>query len=130
MGSKRNAEGSQKIKTLAQVISGKVPQEFIIPTRRYIREGPAKWAGNFSAVLFLFSDNLLVTKAGRGGSYDSKVLLELAGAKVSKLDDSKKYVNAFQVEAISTTKGNHEYIFACESEIERDSWIKAIYQAS
>ena len=127
--SKRNAEGSEKMKFLSTALSGKVPKEFIAPHRKYIFEGSVKWVSNFTAYLFLFSDLLLVTKAGRhNNSFDSKVMIRLDNISINKCDDTKKPENAFKISIVDEERKKQDFIFSCQSEMDRDSWIKNIYQ--
>merc|ERR1711879_507468 len=109
-------------------MGGKVPSEFICPSRKYIREGNAKWAGNFNTTIFLFTDILLITKPNRSGtSFDSKAMLQVSQLSVEKCEDAKKVANAFKLTCAGDNKKTQEYTFSCETELERDSWIKSIY---
>lgn len=127
--SKRNAEGSEKMKFLATALSGKVPKEFIAPHRKFIHEGSVKWVSNFSAYLFLFSDLILITKPGRHlTSFDSKVIISLDNISINKCDDTKKPENALKLSIMDENHKKQEFVFSCSSEFERDSWIKNIYQ--
>lgn len=125
---KRVAEAMQKVIEIGSMVDG--AKNLLSPSRRYVMEGDLhfvkdKHSDGRERHVFLFSDLILVTSRKGKEKLKYRFEIDLDGASMINLSDTKKITNAFEVTREEGGK-DKRWVFMCASPDMKKEWAAAV----
>ncbi|KAN0000392.1 hypothetical protein ACTFIZ_000822 [Dictyostelium cf. discoideum] len=126
---KRDAEDAFAMLQIHQQVHGKVPNNFVTPHRKFIREGAVHFgssSGSFKdkdPIVFLFNDMVMMTIKHPNKPNEYKYRYSCQFSATTTIEELPSVNNGFII------KSNQWWSFSCSTPQEKTSWMDAIQKS-